>query len=141
MRLTTIPAFLTALVLFLPLPLEGQDSGRPVSSTPTARTANRSQAKPDSGLMMAPQAGSKAKPAPKPPKSRPAPPGGYIDINGASKEQLNKLPGITDAFADKIIAGRPYSSKSNLVTRGVIPDGVYYALKGRIVARRPASKR
>jgi competence protein ComEA len=43
-----------------------------------------------------------------------------VDLNTASKEDLMKLPGVDDATADKIIAGRPYSSKSELVKKNVL---------------------
>ena len=60
-----------------------------------------------------------------------------IDLNGATKEQLTKLPGITEAYADKIIAGRPYLTKAHLVTHNVLPHGVYTAIKGLVVAKQP----
>lgn len=63
-----------------------------------------------------------------------------VDINSASKEQLKALPGITDAFADKIIAGRPYLSKAFLVTKNVLPQDLYLTLRKRIVARQPGMK-
>lgn len=63
-----------------------------------------------------------------------------VDINSASKEQLKTLPGITDAYADKIIAGRPYLSKAFLVTKNVLPQDLYLALRKRIVARQPGMK-
>jgi len=57
-----------------------------------------------------------------------------VDINRASKDELKKLPGITDALADKIIAGRPYVSKSRLVTQNVLPRGVYEGIREQIAA-------
>ncbi len=57
-----------------------------------------------------------------------------VDINSASKAELKKLRGIDDAMADKIIAGRPYLSKAHLVTRNVIPHGIYEQIKKQIVA-------
>jgi DNA uptake protein ComE-like DNA-binding protein len=60
-----------------------------------------------------------------------------VDINSAGKEALKKLPGITDAYADKIIAGRPYASKARLVTDNVIPEGVFGAIRGSIIAKQP----
>ncbi len=63
-----------------------------------------------------------------------------VDINSASKDQLKKLPGVGDAEADKIIAGRPYLSKAHLVTRNIIPAGLYQALRERIVARQKDAK-
>ena len=58
-----------------------------------------------------------------------------VDINRARKAQLMKLPGIDEALASKIIAGRPYRSKADLVTRDVIPAGVYEGLKRNVVAK------
>lgn len=63
-----------------------------------------------------------------------------IDINSATKDQLKTLPGITDAYADKIIAGRPYLSKAFLVTKNVLPNDLFQTLRKRIVARQPGVK-
>ena len=60
--------------------------------------------------------------------------GKLVDINQATKAELKTLPGIGDTEATKIIAGRPYGSKSWLVTKNVIPAGRYYPIKDRIVA-------
>jgi DNA uptake protein ComE-like DNA-binding protein len=66
-----------------------------------------------------------------------------VDINSASKAELKKIPSIGDAEADKIIAGRPHLSKADLVTKNIIPLGVYQQIKDRIIARQkpePAAK-
>ncbi|WP_243317756.1 ComEA family DNA-binding protein [Geothrix paludis] len=63
-----------------------------------------------------------------------------IDINSATKDQLKTLPGITDAYADKIIAGRPYLSKAFLVTKNILPNDLFQTLRKRIVARQPGAK-
>ena len=60
-----------------------------------------------------------------------------VDINGASAEELKKLPGISDADAAKIIAGRPYASKAHLVTRNIINSGTYESLKKQLIAKQP----
>ena len=58
-----------------------------------------------------------------------------MDINSASRAQLKKIPGIGNAEADKVIAGRPYLSKAHLVTRNIL-SGVHYAqIKDQIIAR------
>lgn len=58
-----------------------------------------------------------------------------VDINGSTHKQLKRLPGIGDAEADRIIAGRPYGSKADLVTHNVIDIGVYEKIRNQVVAR------
>ena len=58
-----------------------------------------------------------------------------IDINSASKDQLDVLPGIGAARADAIIKGRPYKGKDDLVNKKVIPQNVYDGIKDKIIAR------
>lgn len=58
-----------------------------------------------------------------------------VDINGAGKKELMTLPGIADAEADKIIAGRPYGSKAHLITRNILTRGVYEKLKALVIAK------
>jgi len=63
-----------------------------------------------------------------------------VDINSASKAELMKIQGIGDADADRIIANRPYLSKAHLVTRKVIPHGIYEQIKRQIIAmQKPAA--
>jgi DNA uptake protein ComE-like DNA-binding protein len=58
-----------------------------------------------------------------------------LDINSASEEQLKTLPGISEAHAKKIVEGRPYAKKVDLVKKKVVPQGTYDKIKGQIVAR------
>lgn len=60
-----------------------------------------------------------------------------VDINGASKAALIGLPGITDVEADKIIAGRPYGSKTWLITNQVLDRKTYEGIKGLVEAKQP----
>jgi len=60
-----------------------------------------------------------------------------VDINSASKQDLAKLPGITPADVDKIIAGRPYGSKAHLQTRQVISPDTYQLISSKVIARQP----
>ena len=57
-----------------------------------------------------------------------------LDINSATKEQLETLPGIGDAYAQKIIAGRPYARKDQLVGKNVVPQATYDKIKDSIIA-------
>ena len=58
-----------------------------------------------------------------------------LDINSASKAQLDALPGIGAARADAIIKGRPYKGKDDLVNKKVIPQNVYDGIKDKIIAK------
>jgi competence protein ComEA len=58
-----------------------------------------------------------------------------VDLNRASKADLKKLPGMTDAYADAIIAKRPYKTKAELVTKNVLPMGVYQGLHDQVAAK------
>ena len=62
---------------------------------------------------------------------------GPMDINTATVDQLQTLPGIGAAYAKRIVAGRPYSAKNQLVTKGILPRGVYDRVQSRIIATHP----
>jgi competence protein ComEA len=63
-----------------------------------------------------------------------APAAEKMDINSATKDQLQTLTGIGDALSDKIIANRPYKTKRDLVSKKVIPQATYEKIKDQIVA-------
>jgi competence protein ComEA len=76
--------------------------------------------------------------SPKPAASTAAPTADKVDINTATADQLKALPGIGDAYAKRVIDGRPYTAKNQLVSRGVLPQGVYNKIKDQIIANKPS---
>jgi len=62
-----------------------------------------------------------------------------IDINSASKEDLMKLPGIGDATADKIVGGRPYKTKGELLTKKLVTRAQYTKIRYKVIAKQPAA--
>ena len=119
MKARFIPVILTTALLLLGADLSLAEEG---STDESAATSKQSKAEKKKEIAARRKAVAKIKP---------------VNINSASAEQLKKLPGIGDAEAEKIIAGRPYGSKAWLVTNNIISEGLYDSLKTLIAAGPP----
>ena len=73
---------------------------------------------------------------PKPATALPSKPDNLLDLNSATVVELKALPGIGEAYAKRIIDGRPYIAKNQLVSKGIVPQAAYDRIKNSVVARR-----
>ena len=111
MKLRNIALYLTLLLAVTALPLFAQSA----ASSGTA--------------------GGKATQTSKPMAS-PTSPSQKIDINSATKDELGALPGIGSTYSQKIIDGRSYNSKRDLLTRKIVPQKTYDGIQDKIIAHR-----
>ena len=123
MKHRLIPIALIAAALLL-----GAGTAQALDNKAAAASAPAAGASASSAAARQGQADAKGKPPAKAP---------LVDINSAKRAELKTLPGISDALAGKIIAGRPYGSKAQLVSRKVLDEAAYDNIRRLIVAKQP----
>jgi DNA uptake protein ComE-like DNA-binding protein len=117
----------------LPIGLLALTVAAPVFAQPATTTTNPTPP----AAAMAPSTPA----APKAPSRSTAavPRAGLVDLNTATAAELKGLPGITDSDSAKIIRGRPYAEKSQLISRHVVSEATYDKIKDHVVAKQPKS--
>lgn len=123
LKFSRLPIGLLALTIAAPVMAQPATTATPNSNSPSSMTA--------------PAAPKAATPDTR--SSAAAPKADMVDINSATSAELKMLPGVSDNDASKIIHGRPYTDKSQLVSKKVVSEPTYEKIKDHVVARQVKS--
>ena len=121
-----VPVGILALTIAAPVLAQPATTTTPGTASPSATTPPASSAMPRS-----PAADTRGTAA--------APKNDMVDLNTATATELKALPGLSEGDAAKIIQGRPYTDKSQLVAKKIVSETTYDKIKDRVTVQHPKS--
>jgi len=140
MRFGTLRTTVMACVLSLGAGFAVAQATNPAPPAPDAASPAKAKPKAKTALQPRPKVKAQAQAKPRTPAHKQVDYSKLIELNSATKQQLMTLPGVDAAAADRIIAGRPYMSKTNLETHHILPKGSFITMRALIYVVPPVAK-